>query len=89
MKGKPYPPEFVDMILEQVKTSSKSVAEVARENGLNENLLYAWIKKHSSNPTNQNALLLENQRLKKEKQQLIDLIGRLTVNLDQLKKKDV
>jgi transposase len=75
--------------LTQVKTSGKSIAEVARENGLKVNLLYGWIKKYSLNPNNQNTLLLENQRLKKEKQQLIDLIGRLTVNLDQLKKKDI
>jgi transposase-like protein len=72
----------VEMLLEQVKTSSESVAEVTRENDLNQNLLYAWIKKHSSNSARQNALVLENQRLKKDRQQLIDLIGRLTVNLD-------
>ena len=89
MKGKAYPIEFVETILNQIKTSGKTIVEIARENGLNENLLYAWVKKHSSNPVNQNSLLLENQRLKKEKQQLIELIGRLTVNLDQLKKKDV
>jgi len=87
MKGIRYPQELIDKILEQIKTSGKTVAEICLENNLNQKTVYGWIKKHSLNSHNQNSLLLENQRLKREKQELIQLIGRLSIDVDKLNKK--
>jgi transposase-like protein len=87
MKGKRFPQEFKDMILEQIKTSGKSIAEICRENGLNEKTIYGWTKNKVLDVGNQQNLTLEVARLKREKQELIDLIGRLTIDVDRLNKK--
>ncbi|NJL97295.1 hypothetical protein HC864_05885, partial [Candidatus Gracilibacteria bacterium] len=39
--------------------------------------------------TDKQKLLLENTRLKRDKQELIDLIGRLTIDVDKLNKKKI
>lgn len=87
MKGKRFPQELKDHILEQIKTSGKSIVEICHENGLNEKTVYGWTKNKLLEPGNQQNLTLEVARLKREKQELIDLIGRLTIDVDKLNKK--
>jgi len=87
MKGTRYPQELIDKIIEEIKLSGKSVIEVATENGLNPKTVYKWVRKASTSSTSTNNLILENKRLKKEKQELIELIGRLSIDVDKLNKK--
>ena len=87
MKGKRFPQEFKDMILEQIKTSGKSVLEICREHGLHEKTVYGWTKNKVLASGDQQNLTLQVARLKREKQELVDLIGRLTIDVDKLNKK--
>ncbi|MBD3197140.1 MAG: transposase [Candidatus Lokiarchaeota archaeon] len=87
MKGIHYPQELIDKVLEQIKTSGKTISQICSENNLNQKTVYGWIKKHNLNHDDQKSLLLENQRLKREKQELIELIGRLAIDVDKLNKK--
>lgn len=88
MKGIRYPQELIDRIIEEIKTSGKSVNQIATENGLNPKTVYTWVRKASNGSgSSQNALILENKKLKKEKQELIQLIGRLSIDVDKLNKK--
>lgn len=89
MKGIRYPQEFREKIIEQIKTSGKTISEICQENKLNQKTVYSWIKKQNLSSEGESSLILENQRLKREKQELIDLIGRLTIDVDKLNKKKI
>jgi transposase-like protein len=92
MKGKPTPPEVKSHILKSFIEDGVPVAELAKEYNLNPNTIYNWIKNSSisnNEDCDKQQLLLKVARLKREKQELIDLIGRLTINVDALNKKKI
>jgi transposase-like protein len=92
MKGKQIPPELKTKIIKSFVDDGIPVKQLAQEYQLNPNTIYTWMKQPNSDilssPDYSNQkLLLEVSRLKREKQELIDLIGRLTINVDALNKK--
>jgi transposase InsO family protein/transposase-like protein len=89
MRGKHFPQEFKDMILEQIKTSGKSIAQICRENNLNDKTVHGWTRDKVLEPDDRQNLTSEVTKLKREKQELIDLIGRLTIDVDKLNKKKI
>lgn len=90
MKGKTVPIEVRNSIIKTFMEDGVPVAKLAKEYNLNANTIYNWIKNTNISDTgdfDKQKLVLENSRLKREKQELIDLIGRLTIDVDKLNKK--
>jgi transposase-like protein len=91
MKGKQTPPEIKAHILKSFLEDAVPISTLAKEYKLYPNTIYKWLKSDntvlSGIDTSNQKLLLEVSRLKREKQELIDLIGRLTINVDALNKK--
>ncbi|NJK71722.1 MAG: transposase [Thermales bacterium] len=93
MKGKPTSPEIKALILKSFLDDGVPVSRLAIEYKLNPNTIYKWLKQDNQAltgiDTDKQKLLLENTRLKRDKQELIDLIGRLTIDVDKLNKKKI
>jgi transposase-like protein len=77
-------PEIKERIINRIKNDGVSVMQAAKEHGLSENTIYAWIaKKVEGSPT-----LAENIKLKKEIRQLLELVGEMTLKLSEAQKKN-
>jgi len=76
-KGKYYDPKLKEEILERIKTTGKPVAQIAKEYGINVKSVYNWLRSGvpKSNP------ILEINRLRRQNEELIKLIGELTYDL--------
>ncbi len=82
--GKITPPEIREQILNRIKNDHIPVSQVAREFGLSDNTIYGWIgTKAGGSPG-----LLEVVTLKKKIESLYVLIGQLTAQLSDEKKKN-
>lgn len=75
-------PEVKQEILERVKKGEK-VPELGRTYGVSEKTIYYWLRVRAIGTVS----LLEHQKLKKENQQLKEIIGILTFELEKSKKK--
>lgn len=72
-------PSIKDAAVDQVKNKGMPVSEVASKYSIDPRTIYNWLKKEV-NGSDRN-LILENNRLKKENEQLYNLLGRATVEL--------
>ncbi len=72
-------PKVKDEAIDQVKNKGMPVSEVANKYSIDPRTIYNWLKKEV-NGSDRN-LILENNRLKKENEQLYNLLGRATVEL--------
>ena len=88
MKGQPVPQKIKELILERIR-NGESVAVLAEEFKLYPNTLRKWMKVSGvqSSGIRRTSELLEISKLKREKQQLLEIIGELTVLNKQSKKK--
>lgn len=76
-------PEIKEQILNRIKNDGVPVTQAAKEHGIAEGTIYAWIaKKTDGGPT-----LAEIIRLKKENRQLLELVGEITLKLSETQKK--
>lgn len=80
--GKYYDPKLKEEILERIKTSGKPVAQIAKEYGVNVKSVYNWLRSGvpKSNP------ILEINRLRRQNEELIKLVGELTYDLKKKRK---
>jgi transposase-like protein len=82
--GKTTPKEIREQILNRIKNDHVPVSQVAREFGLSDNTVYGWIHgKASGSPG-----LLEVNALRRKIDGLYQLIGELTAQLSDQKKKN-
>lgn len=65
--------------ISDVRNNGMPVSEAARKYGVDPRTIYGWLKKEIGNSDRN--LILENNRLKKENEQLYNLLGRATVEL--------
>jgi transposase-like protein len=72
-------PEIKAQALEDVRSNGLPVAEAARKYGVDQRTIYNWLRKNVKDSDRN--LILENNRLKKEIEQLYNLLGRATVEL--------
>lgn len=88
MKGQPVPQKIQELILERIR-KGEPVAALAEEFKLYPNTLRKWMNKAGvrSGGARRTSELLEISKLKREKQQLLEIIGELTVLNKQSKKK--
>ncbi len=70
-------------ILRKVKEGGVSVRDAAEEAGVSDATIYNWLGKGAQGSPTWNDV----RRLKKEKEELLHIIGDLTVQLSQSKKK--
>lgn len=69
-------------ILVKVKAGEK-VADLSRQYGISEQSIYSWLKQNVTGMVS----VLEHNKLKKENDQLKQIIGVLTLELEKTKKK--
>ncbi len=83
MRGKTISREVKDQIINRIKNDGVSVVQAAKDHGIAEGTIYAWIAKRvEGNPS-----LSEIIRLKKENAQLFQLVGEITLKLSETQKK--
>ena len=83
MKKHRVAPEVKEQIINRIKNDGVPVGEAAKEHGISEATIYGWIaKKVEGQPT-----FSEIIRLKKENEQLLKLVGEITLKLSESQKK--
>ena len=83
-KGYRIAPEVKDQILKRVKDEGVPVAQVAEEHGISDRTIYGWLTKGLSN----NPSLGELVKVKKQNEELLALVGELTLKMSQSQKKN-
>jgi transposase-like protein len=71
-----------NQILERVRTSGKSIAEISQEHGIGKTTIYEWLRESTGE-----APLRDVIKLQKENKELKQIIGELTVQLGTAQKK--
>ncbi len=71
-----------DQILERVKTSGKSIAEISEEHGIGKTTIYEWLRASTGETPSRDLIKLE-----KENKELKQIIGELTVQMGRQQKK--
>ncbi len=70
-KAASYKPEFKEQAVKQALSSGESIAQTARNLGINENTLHTWVSKYSAHASSSNEPAFEElKRLRKENNQL-------------------
>jgi transposase-like protein len=83
MKGHRTAPDLREQIINRIKNDGVSVVQAATDHGVAEGTIYGWIaKKVEGQPT-----LSENLKLKRENEQLLKLVGEMTLKLSETQKK--
>lgn len=75
--------EIKDQILKRVKEEGVSVPQAAEDHGISTKTIYAWLR----HGVTKQVSWLEYNKLKKENQELKELIGEITIELSKSKKK--
>jgi hypothetical protein len=76
-------PDIKKQIIERIR-QGEPVPKLSEEHGVSKNTIYTWLSKDATAPTSS----LEMGKLKRENQGLLEIIGRLTVELSAEKKKE-
>jgi len=74
--------EIKNEIIAKVKSGTK-VVELSKQYGVSEQTIYSWLKQKVEGGVS----VLEHSKLKKENEQLKQIIGVLTLELEKTKKK--
>lgn len=77
-------PEVREQIMKRIKEEGVSVEQAAKDAGIHNTTIYNWLGKGVKNaPT-----IGEVVRLKREKEELLALVGELTLNVSRSQKKN-
>jgi transposase-like protein len=82
-KGIPYDPKFKTEIVGKIRDQGMSVSEASATYQVSSKSIYTWLREGVVDG-NRN-LILENNRLKKENEQLYRLLGRATAEMQRSK----
>ena len=74
--------DLKNQILERVRTSGKSIAEISQEHGIGKTTIYEWLRASTGEAPSRDLIKLE-----KENRELKQIIGELTVQLGTAQKK--
>ena len=80
--GKFYPKRLKEEIVEKIKTSGKPVSQIALEYGVNVKTVYNWLR----GGIKQDGSVLEINRLKRQNEELMKLVGEITLELKKKRK---
>ena len=76
-------PEIREQIINRIKNEGVSVAAAAKEHGISEATIYTWIGAKTEGAPS----VLEFAKLKRENDELLRLVGLLTLKLNETQKK--
>ena len=83
MKKHRIAPEVKEQIINRIKNDGVSVAHAAEEHGVSEKTIYGWIgAKAEGGPS-----VLEVAKLRRENEELLKLVGLMTLKLSETQKK--
>jgi len=83
MKKHRIAPEVKEQIINRIKNEGVSVAQTAKDHGVSEQTIYAWIgAKVEGAPS-----VMEIAKLRRENDELLKLVGLLTLRLNETQKK--
>ena len=82
--GTPIAGEVKEAVLASIKNDGLSAAEAARKHGIHPHTVYNWF--HRDTTVTTGSLQLEVNRLKKQNQELLALVGQLMLELKSFKK---
>lgn len=83
MKKHRIAPDVREQIICRIKTDGISVSQASKEHGVSEQTIYNWIgRKTDSIPS-----LLEFAKLRRERDELLRLVGEITLRLSDTQKK--
>ena len=71
-----------NQILDRVRTSGKSIAEISQERGIGKTTIYEWLRESTGETPSRDLIKLE-----KENKELKEIIGELTVQMGRQQKK--
>ena len=77
------PLEVKEQILKRIKEEGVSVAEAARDAGVHEGTIYSWLGRGVKSAPTINDLV----RLKRKNEELLALVGELTLSMSRSQKK--
>lgn len=83
-KGKPIDPNLRTEIVSKIRNDGMTVNEASTTYGVNAKSIYYWLREGVVDG-NRN-LILENNKLRKENEQLYKLLGRATAEMQKSKK---
>jgi transposase-like protein len=83
-KGIVVPQDKRNEIIAKIRDEGMTVAEAARQYNIGPKAIYSWMRDGVANSST--SLILEVNRLKKENEQLYNMLGRATVELKKVKK---
>jgi len=81
--NQPISKEIKERIISKIKNEGIPVSQLAEEYSINRKTIYGWL----SRSANQTVSILETNKLKRENQQLLEVVGKLTFELEKTKKK--
>ena len=79
---KPITKEIKEEILHKIKIKGLTVSSAAEKYGISSKTIYTWLSQQNEKAPS----ALEVSRLKRENQQLKEIIGMLTIEMERLKK---
>lgn len=80
---KAIPKEIRDQILSRIKNEGVSVDQTANDAGVSPKTVYSWLAKETAKT---NCSIISFNRLRRDNQGLYQIIGKLTAELDKVKK---
>ena len=83
-KGVVVPQDKREEIISKIRDKGMTVTEAARQYNIGPKAIYSWMRDGVANSST--SLILENNPLKKENEQLYNMLGRATVELKKVKK---
>ena len=75
-------PEVRDQIINRIKNEGITVVQAAKDHGISEGTIYAWIAKKVDGVSYSEII-----KLKRENAQLLQLVGEITLKLSETQKK--
>jgi transposase-like protein len=82
MKRQKIAPELKEQIINRIKNDGISVIQAAKDHGISEGTIYAWIAKKVDGVSYSEII-----KLKRENAQLLQLVGEITLKLSETQKK--
>lgn len=83
MKKHRIAPEVKEQIINRIKNDGVTVAEAAKDHGIDPSTIYGWLGKHADTVPS----VLEFAKLKRENEELLKLVGLITLKLSESQKK--